>query len=191
MRKNKNQKIANPVEYMKDIFRLRYEIANMLYKCGITLSATVNDGTENISTIGERIIPNGAICVQISRNFPSKIITPFGEIDIERLPFDTDYKKIIAFKELFAKTFQTEQLDNARLSLFDTYVGPWVTIRKLPWKQNRLPNYKFEKNIANLPNTEEKIKDLYNKANESFVADGTPEYCIEPNFEFLSSYLQK
>jgi hypothetical protein len=191
MRKKKNQKISDPVEYMKDVFRLRWEIANMLKSCGITISANINNGNENISTIGERIIPNGAICVQISRNFPSKIITPFGKIDIETIPFDTDYRKIIAFKEMFANTFQTVQLNDAKLSLFDTYVGPWVTIRRLPWKQNRLPNYKFETNLSNSSNLKEVIEDLYVKANESFVADGTPEYCIEPNIEFLSSYLQK
>ena len=183
MENKQEQTLTNPIEYFKDVARVKNKIAQMLCDCGITLSSQINiDGDRFL--LSEKIKPNGGICIQFEQGLPSSIITPFGKLMLDYLPIGDTNDNQKKFTKLFEKCFAAETFKYKRLTQpFNMIVGPDYTIKRLPWKwQKRLPDCKQPTQAVDLLKAEKSLNQICETINRGFEKEGHSELYINPTF---------
>ena len=183
MENKQEQELSNPIEYFKDIAKVKNKIAQMLYDCGITLSPQMNvDG--DCFFMSEKIKPNGGICVQFESGLPSSIITPFGKLMLEYIPFGDTQENQKKFTRLFERGFSAETFKYKRLTQpFNMIVGPDYTLKMLPWKwQRRLPDCKQPTQTIDFLKAQKSLSQICETVNQCFVKEGHPDLYINPVF---------
>ena len=201
MKNKKQMQIIDPVEYFKDVARIKEQIRQLLFAFGLTMTDTDFADIDVLPDM-EPIEPNGAIGVLFENNLPAGIKTPFGLLYLKnaiyyKAPFKkktnatNDEDPIAGFNKSFEKMFCTEIFKYKRLlKPFDIVAEPEYCIKRLPWKwQYRLPNCRSAKSSHTL--SKQKLEQLLNEVNESFIKNGTPEYCFNANLEFYPDETQK
>ncbi len=174
----------NEVDYVADLARIRYTIAEMMHKYGLIENIIIDNELRSINPNQGRIAKTGAIGVDFFNGTPHALLTPYGEIMI-----DADFHRqgnLNMFKKFYQElkiTFGLIEIESTKYG-DGCETGPKCMITKLPWREKELLSTKYREITSTLNHDQVKeeivhFDGLQGKANAKLVKNKQAHYVIE------------